>query len=647
MPVMAEAISSAAATSSGDNRSQSFSIQRSPLWRHPALLALVLIIVTALVYSPVHRHPFSDYDDDAYVSQNDHVKNGLHQGHLTETFHWALTASETGNWLPLTWYSHMLDYRLFGSKAGFHHDVNLLLHLVNVALLFWVLLRATGQTGPSFMVAALFALHPINVESVAWIAERKNLLSMMFFLLALAAWGWYARKPRISRYFVVALLFALGLMSKPQVVTLPFVLLLWDYWPLERMFAGTLSPSEIAQRFPARSFAYLLLEKVPLLALSAASAVIAIWAQKTGGGYNPEPTLSLRFGNAVVSYAGYIGKALWPSHLAVLYPVPRSSLPAWQPVLALLILVAISAAVLRGRQRRYLLMGWLWFLGTLVPMIGLVQVGWQAMADRYAYLSFIGLFIMVCWGLADWARQRQLSPVWLAVPACAALAALTVQTHRQIAYWTDDIALWTHTAQITRGNYIAENHLADALRTAGRLDESQMHLVRAAAINPTYPFVLLKLAVHNQREGKLREAIAQYQQVIAESQRAYYKAPQMMGIAYANMGHAYHQLGDLAKARDSLHLGLALASGDYENWVDLGLVSQQLGDLPAATHAYNQALKLYPFDVGYLLLAQAREKSGDRLGSDWARQQARDLTADYRQAQQQADRLLTQYSPKP
>ena len=610
------------------------------LWRRPILVAVALVLATATLYSPLHHHPYSGYDDGPYMSGNEHVKNGLHRGNLRSAFKWAMTSNETGIWLPATWYSLMLDYRLFQDNAGLHHDVNLLLHLANVALLFGVLLRATGRAWPSLMVAALFALHPINTETVAWISERKNLLSMMFFLLTLGAWDWYAHKPRWYRYLVVTVLFALGLMSKPQVVTLPFVLLLWDYWPLERMFASELPSSGKAERAPARSLPWLLLEKIPLLALSAGCAVLTIWAQRTGGGYNPEPTLSLRLENTVVSYVRYIGRAFWPSHLALLYPFPRTSFPAWQTSLALLLLIAISVCAVWARQRRYLLVGWLWFLGTLVPMIGLVVVAWQAMADRFAYLPFVGLFIMVSWGIADPVEQRKVSPAWLAVPTCALLLALALVTHRQIGHWHDDVALWTHTAQVTRGNYIAEYNLAGALRKVGRLDDAQKALLRAAAIYPSYPATLMALAVHNQKDGKLREAIAQYQQVISESQHSTYQDSGMMSAAYTNMGHAYHTLGELAEARDSLQAALALNSGSFEAWLDLGLVSQQMGDLTGAVHDYYQAVTIRPFDSGYLLLARVLKQTGHKQESRWAEQKAKDLTADYQKAQERADQLL-------
>ena len=353
-------------------------------------LSLVLAIAVVGVYGPVHWQPFANYDDPDYVTDNFHVKAGLHW----ETVKWAMTARDAANWHPVTWISHALDTSLFDLNPAGPHDVNVLLHILNALLLFWVLQRATGFIGRSWMVAALFALHPINVESVAWIAERKNLLSMFFFLLTLAAYRWYAGKPQLSRYLVVAALFALGLMSKPQVITLPFVLLLWDYWPLER-FALRSSPSALRQnsfgeisgekRTANREWRWLLLEKVPLLVLCVMSAVFTVNAQ-AGGGATSYYGHTLRLENAVISYARYLGKAFWPSRLALFYPYPLNPYPLWQVCGAAFILLAISLAVALGYRRRYLTVGWLWFLGTLVPMIGLVQVGTQAMADRYAYL---------------------------------------------------------------------------------------------------------------------------------------------------------------------------------------------------------------------------------------------------------------------
>ena len=549
-----------------------------------------------------------------------------------------MTSYDAANWHPVTWLSHIVDYQLFKDNAGAHHDVNLLLHVIDVLLLFWVLQRATGYTGRSAMVAALFALHPINVETVAWIAERKNLLSMMFFLLTLGAWGWYVQKPRSARYLVVMFLFALGLMSKPQVVTLPFVLLLWDYWPLRRMSGP---PSPAGAHAPAKDVLRLLEEKLPLFALSAAGAIMTMKAQGNGGGVNPDYTLFQRLENAAVSYVRYVGKAFWPSDLALMYPHPGSSLKTWQAGLALLLLIVVSVLVLRARQHRYLLVGWLWFLGTLIPMIGLIQVGRQAMADRYAYLPFVGLFLMVSFGVADWAQRRRLSPVWLVAPACLLLLALAAQTYRQVGYWNDAVTLWTHTIQVTSGNYTAENELADAFDGLGRTQEAQQHFLRALAINPSYPPALMFLAVHNQREGNLPEALAQYEKVIVLTANPAYQNKVVRATAFANAGHAYRELGQLAKARDYLQASVALQSGKFEPWLDLGIVSQQLGDLPTAIPAYYQAVTIHPSDVGYLLLAQALKQDGHPAQAKWAEQKAKDLTNDYPSAQQAAARIIS------
>ena len=617
----------------------------------PVLFAVLLAVATIALYAPVRHHPFVNYDDGSYVTRNDHVKAGL----TRQSIVWAFTSYDAANWHPVTWLSHIVDYRLFKDNAGAHHDVNLLLHVLNVLVLFWVLYRATGYAGRSAMVAALFALHPINVESVAWIAERKNLLSMLFFLLTLGAWGWYVRKPRLPRYLTVMVLFALGLMSKPQVVTLPFVLLLWDYWPLKRL-ALRHSPFALRQngssessgerrvanseQRPSGEWRRLLEEKLPLFAMSAAGAIMTMKAQSSGGSFNPDYTLFQRLENAVVSYARYIGKVFWPSHLALMYPHPGNSLQTWQAGLALLLLILISVFVVRARERRYLLVGWLWFLGTLIPMIGLIQVGRQAMADRYAYLPFVGLFIMICWGVADFAEERHLSLAWLAVPACAVLLALAVLTHRQIDYWSDDVTLWTHTIQNTTGNFTAECEFADALNGLGRTQEAQQHFLRALAINPDYPPALMYLAVRNQREGNLREALAQYQQVIVITGRRTYRNKVVRATAFANAGHALRDLGEITQARDYLKQAVALDPDQFAPWMDYGIVSQQLGDLATAIHAYYQSTTIHATDVGYVLLAQALKEDAHPVEAKWAEQRAKDLTRDYPSAQQAAARMI-------
>src|SRR5208283_139511 len=394
----------------------------APPPRQTLLLSLLLIIATVALYYPTDDHPFANFDDNLYVTENVHVTAGLHR----ETVKWAFTTFDQGNWHPLTLLSHAADCQFFQLNPTGHHGTNLALHVLNVLLLFWVLQQATGYIGRSAMVAALFALHAINVETVVWISERKNLLSMTFFLLALGAYRRYALKPEIGRYALVALLYALGLMAKPQVITLPCVLLLWDYWPLRRMFATRqeLSAAGTTAGMPAKTLSWLVVEKLPLFALSAASAVITIKAQQAGHAMRLYPR-SIRLENAIVSYASYVKKAFWPMDLSPMYPHPGDSLAKWQVFAAVLFLLASSALIAaEWRRRSYLMVGWLWFVGTLVPMIGLVQVGVQAMADRYAYLPLVGLFIMVCWAVADWVDRRHISTAWLVSASTAALLAL-------------------------------------------------------------------------------------------------------------------------------------------------------------------------------------------------------------------------------
>jgi protein O-mannosyl-transferase len=590
----------------------------------------------------VIHHPFVNYDDDAYVTGNAHVQSGLNW----ETVKWAFTTYEFVNWHPLTWISHGLDYQMFQLDPGGHHATSVALHVLNSLLLFWVLLRATGSAGPSLVVAALFALHPINVESVAWIAERKNLLSTLFFLLALGAYRWYARGPRVTRYAAVAGLFALGLMAKPQVITFPLVLLLWDYWPLQRMLADrTAASSGNLATIPAKSFSWLILEKLPLFAICLASAVMTLRAERTGGtlsGIYFHP-FSVRLQNAILSCVRYIADAFWPSGLALYYPYPSGdSLALWRVIAAFVFLVAVTALVIAGRHRRYLLVGWLWFLGILVPMIGLMQVGIQAMADRYAYLSFVGLFIMVCWGIAEWASQRHISSAKLAAVSVVALLALAVMTRRQVSYWDDNVKLWSHAVAVTRNNYMVEDHLGGALLADGQRDAAMPHFYRAVAINPDDPDSNLNIGGYEQQQGNLPQAIARYNKVISSTQNSAVLNAGVRAKAFDNMGYVYRQLGDLPHARESFAAAVAADPQFAKAWIGLGLVEQKSGNVGPAIRAYSQAMKLQPSDWGYLLLARALEQSGDNNAALSAIRQAQSMTRNLENAQRGADQLLAQ-----
>lgn len=457
------------------------------------LFAALLAIATIAIYIPVIGHSFLVLDDQEYVTANSHI----HQGLTWNTIKWAFTATVAANWHPLTWLSHALDYQIFGLNPAGHHLDSVLLHALNAVLLFLLLAWSTKRPGPSLLVAALFALHPINVESVAWIAERKNVLSTLFFILAIGAYVWYARKPEWRRYLLLAALFAAGLMAKPMVVTLPFVLLLLDYWPLERVSLDR-TPSHSASTPPV-SPAKLLLEKIPLLFLSAASAWITLKAQRSAVRTFEDLPLTLRIENAATSYALYLWKMVWPVRLAF-YP-HAATLPAWQWILSSLVLVAttITAFAAAFRGKRYLLFGWLWFLGTLVPVIGLVQVGEYAMADRYAYVPLIGIFIMIAWSLDDLAESKRIRIVWRVIPALCVMAALSVVTFRQLNLWESDYDLWSHTLEVGESP-LAHNALGMALMhpeseltpkdleavgtQQNRMDEARQHFERALELPP-------------------------------------------------------------------------------------------------------------------------------------------------------------------
>jgi tetratricopeptide (TPR) repeat protein len=455
----------------------------------------------------------------------------------------------------------------------------------------------------------------------------------------LAGYRWYASQPREGRYLVVAGLFALGLMSKPQVITLPFVLLLWDYWPLRRFSLAadelpTVAPSEPA--IPLKPLSYLIWEKVPLLGLCAASAVITMRAQRTGGAtsYYAHTT---RVGNAIVSYARYVVNAFWPMRLSIFYPYPGDSLKAWQVAAAFLFLLAVTAWVIYARRLRYLPVGWFWFVGTLVPMIGLVQVGTQAMADRYAYLPVIGIFVMICWGTADWVSEKRLSTALLPGVSVVILMALMTLTYRQVGYWNDHITLWTHALQVTHNNWLAENNLGTALLKNGSMEAAVPHFRAAAALNPTDPNVNLNLGTYEQSRGNVPGAIERYKAAITFARNAKLKAR-----AYNNLGYAYRELGDYPDALDSLKEAVKENPEFAGYWISLGLIEQKSGDLTNAIGAYSQAMQMQPSDFGYLLLAHALAEAGQTAQAQEATRKAESVSQDMDRARQTADRLSSQ-----
>lgn len=510
------------------------------------LFSLLLAIATVAVYCPVHKAKFINYDDGLYVVDNGHVNTGLTWGNVR----WALFTFHASNWHPLTWVSHEGDVELFGLDPAGHHDINAFLHVVNVLLLFWVLQRATGYSGRSFVVAAMFALHPMNVESVAWVAERKTMLSMLFFLMALGVYRWYASEPRVGRYLAFASFFVLGLMAKPQVITFPCVLLLWDYWPLQRMFASAAEPASvraIQTVTPARSLSQLIWEKVPLLFLIVLDSLVTMKAQRVGRPANWSYSFWIRAGNAIVAYARYLEKTFWPAHLALLYPHPGNSLGRWEVLVSAVLLVAITGFVALNWRRRYLVVGWLWFLGTMVPMVGIVQVGRQAMADRYAYLPFIGLFVMITWGVAEWAQQRHLPTAALAATTIVALLALMAVTHRQLGYWLDNAKLWAHTLEVTSpANWYAESLLGDALVKQDHRAEALLHFNNVLALNHNEPLSNLQIALYEHEHENLPDALEHYKTALGAMDADDKNRYQVL----VNLGYVCKRLGDPEQSRE-------------------------------------------------------------------------------------------------
>jgi hypothetical protein len=470
------------------------------LRQRPILLGALLVLATLLLYARVTHHEFLDFDDSPYVTQNIHVSTGLNSGNVV----WAFTSFQEANWHPLTWLSHMADCQLFGLSSGPPHFVNVVLHAANVLLLFWLLQRATGAVWRSFLVAALFAVHPLNVETVAWVAQRKSLLCTLFSLLTIAAYGWYVRRPGWKKYLVVVAAFALALMSKPMAVSLPLVLLLLDYWPLERY-------EDLPFR---RKWVRLSVEKLPLLLMSATSSAVTMVAQRSRGAVAVESILplSVRLENAIVSYVAYIGKTVWPAKLAVFYPHPEHSL-LWSDVIAAaVILIAITMAVLYFHRARYLAMGWFLFVITLIPVIGIVQVGHQAMADRYAYIPCIGLFVIIAWGLSDVVTAAAIPRVVPAMAALCLILALAAATTRYLQYWQSGVKLFTQ-ARIVAGrpDPSLEEGLADAMVSAGRFDEAFPHYREACVLRPNFAFCHYHMAEILFNRRQLRDALEQYQ----------------------------------------------------------------------------------------------------------------------------------------
>ncbi|MCL6519685.1 MAG: tetratricopeptide repeat protein [Armatimonadetes bacterium] len=580
------------------------------------LVGLLLVIITVAVYWPVLRHDFTNYDDDKYVTDNPPVQAGL----TAPSIVWAFTKIHESNWHPLTWLSHMLDAQLYGPNPMGHHLTNLVFHVANVVLLFSVLMLMTGCVWRSGFVAALFAIHPLHVESVAWIAERKDVLSTFFWLLTMLAYFRYASSPRLGTYLPVVILFALGLMSKPMLVTLPFVLLLMDYWPLGRTtfssnlglcvsggVYGTHKAGNLANgRKSGKGFVRfsenmnLLREKTPLFLMTLVSCVITFYAQKKQGSVQTFEfyPFGVRIANAFAAYSSYIRKTLWPNDLACFYPHPGRDLAMWKVLWGFIVLASISYFVWRLASRRpYLVVGWLWYLGTLVPVIGLVQVGMQAMADRYTYIPLIGLFIAIAWGIPELTRRKsnsdgkedgrqKVEATVFPFAACIAIVALMIGTWFQVGYWKNSITLFERALAVTENNDTAHNNLGIALAWQGRLEEAIPHYKRALEISPMYGDAHGNLANAYAQLGMYDDAIREYKEVLKlnpNDPRAYY-----------NMGNVLAAQGKAKEALQNYSRALGIKQDDAGAHLSIGKMLADQGKYDEALAEYKKAIELKP-----------------------------------------------------
>ena len=576
------------------------------------LISIFLVLAVLAVYWPVGKYEFLKYDDDKYVTDNRHVTSGLNW----QNIRWAFTTGHASNWHPLTWLSHMLDCEVFELEAGAHHFTNVLLHAANTFLLFVVLARMTGGLWASGFVAAVFGLHPLHIESVAWVAERKDVLSTLFWLLTMWAYVRYAQKPKLLWYLLALVLFTLGLMAKPMLVTLPFVLLLLDYWPLERLrFRKVVAEDDLqdgdTQTDNGRTpILYLLLEKIPFLVITAISSYVTFTVQRKGGAMPGMEMLGLRsrVENAIVSYVTYILKMIWPSRLGVLYPHPAGGLSTTNVVVcgAVLLLVTVCF-ILLIRWRKYPAVGWFWYVGTLVPVIGLIQVGVQSRADRYTYVPLTGLFIIFAWGIPELFRKWQYRKVVLGLFAGAVIAAMIVATSVQLKHWKDSIALFGHTLDVTEGNWLMHSNYAGVLREAGDIEGAMEQLNKAVKIKPDSAEVRCNIGNALSDMDRLDDAIEQYRLAI-RLDKNFAEGHYNLAVALAKKDLTDEAIAEYREA-------WRLNRGNLDALNNLAyLLDNKKGQFEEAITLYETAIALEPGNIiahGRLGLALAKVKRFD------------------------------------
>jgi tetratricopeptide (TPR) repeat protein len=546
-------------------------------WPLTPVICLTLAAITWIVFGQTIGFDFVNYDDSFYVYQNPAIKNGLTRSGLVTAF----THPLVGNWHPLTSLSLMLDAQFFGLNAGGYHLVNVLLHTIAVLLLFLVLRTMTGAVWRSAFVAVLFAIHPLRAESVVWISERKDVLSAVFFLVAIWCYCRYARRPSVSAYLMVAVALTLGLLAKAMLVSLPFVLLLLDFWPLQRFaLPQSESGSDLVQR---RSAAWLILEKLPLLFLACAASVATVFAQERGLEAGAQWGFLSRIENALVTIWVYLRQLVWPSGLAVFYPHPQGSVPLWETGLSLVLLLVVSAVVLIWCKRYpYLVTGWFWYLGMLVPVIGLVQVGWQAHADRYTYLPQIGIYLLIAWGAADLTSTWRARRLLVGGAAIIVIVAFMTVAWMQTGYWSSSVPLWTHALEVTTNNNIAERGLGTALLKLGQVEQAIAHQREALRIRPGDPNALTNLANALSQNKEWPEAIERYREVV--------RLRPNDNEMHRNLGKALFQSGAIDESMGEFREALRIRSDDSDASYSLGNALLQKGEIPGAISYFRRAI---------------------------------------------------------
>lgn len=576
-------------------------------------IVLALVLALLVVYAQVGTHEFITYDDPLYVFENHHIRSGLTLKNMT----WAFSTMFISNWHPLTWLSHMLDVQIFGLAPAGHHLMNLALHVVNTVMLFLLFQRITGTLLRSAMVAALFALHPLHVESVAWVSERKDVLSTLFWMLSLYFYSHYTEQHKIMPYLLSLASYTLGLMAKPMLVTLPLVMLLLDYWPLSRT---RITHQQQHFNTPSDTLQRILLEKLPFLMLAAASSAMTLQAQKDSISSLTATSMPDRTANALVSSCQYLIKMLWPNDLAVFYPF-RESLPLWQPALATAVLATITIWVfVKKRSHPYLVTGWAWYLITLVPVIGIVQVGLQSMADRYTYIPLTGVFIMLVWGIADISARFPRRNTLLATLTIILLIATSLATWRQVSYWKNSTTLFNHALESTQDNFMAHYNLGIVLEKSGDFEGALKHFDSVVSIAPWYADSYAHRGSYFARQGQFDQAAENYMKaidlnpnlatpyinlaIILASNNRFDEAIEGLekalsinpdsAEAHYNLGLAQHELKKYNTAMEHYYKALEINPSLVECHNNLGIALAELGRIDEALVQFDEALKLEP-----------------------------------------------------